>query len=207
MTFVVMVMMMPLLHGTGEKNEGPCWFGHRTRAPGSRVKNGFWGLECHIETAVEVLEMAHGVRTCDAAHVDLTGEGGSLVSAGQHLGGANLAVNLAASLSVSPSANKCRGRGHGHGHGHGGMIEGLAEAEERAQRRAAGLHVDGCGMASHLHLRSLGTGRDGCRAGICGRRRANRRETGVGGPFRIGDERTKGLDMNRQARLGCSMSG
>lgn len=197
------VVMILLLHGTGEKNEGPCYFGHRTRVLGSRVKNGSWGLESHIETAVGVLEMAHGARTCDAAHVGLTGEGGSLVSAGQHLGGANLAVNLAANLSVSLLANKCRGRGHGHG----GTSEGLAEAEERAQRSLAGLDVDGCGMASYLSLHSLGTGCDGCCAGICDRRRASRRETAVGGPFRIDDETMKGLDMSRKSRLGCSMSG
>lgn len=195
MTFGVVVIL--LLHGTGEKNEGPCWFGHRTRVLGNRVKNGSWGLESHIETAVGVLEMAHGARTCDAAHVDLTGEGGSPVSAGQHLGGANLAVNL----SVSPLADKCRGRGHG------GTSEGLAEAEERAQRSLAGLDVDGCGMASYLSLHSLGTGYDGCCAEICGRRRANRREMEVGGPFRIDDETMKGLDMSRKSRLGCSMSG
>jgi hypothetical protein len=197
MTFGVVTIL--LLHGTGERNEGPCCFGHRTRVSGSRVKSGSWGLESHIETGVGVLEMAHGARTCDAAHVDLTGEGGSLVSAGQHLGGANLGVNLAANLSVSLSADKC--------HGHGGMSEGLAEAEERAQKRAAGLDVDGCRMASHLHLHSLVTGCDGCCAGICGRRRASRRETGVGGLFRIEDETTKGLDMDRRSRLDCSMSG
>lgn len=197
MTFGVVVMTL-LLHGTGEKNEGPCCFGHRTRVLGSRVKNDSLALENHVETGVGVLEMAHGARTCDAAHVDLTG---SLVSAGQHLGGANLAVNLAANLSVSPSANKCRDRGHGE------MSEDLAEAGERAQKRAAGLDVDGCRMASHLHLHSRVTGCDGCCAGTCGRRRANRREMEVGGPYLIGDERMKGLDMSREALLGCSMSG
>lgn len=192
MAFGVVIL---LRHGTGEKNEGPCCFGHRTRVLGSRVKNGSWGLESHIETGVGVLEMAHGARTCDAAHVDLTGEGGSLVSAGQHLGGANLAANL----SVSLSANKCRG--------HGGMSESLVEAEERAQKRAAGLDADCCGMASHLHLHSRVTDYDGCCAGICGRRRANRREMEVGGPFRIGDETMKGLDMSQRSRPDCSMSG
>lgn len=160
------------------------------------MKNDSWVLERHIESAGVLLGMARGARTCDGAHVALTEEGGTcLVSVGQHLGGANLAANL----SVSPSAEKRRG------HGHGGTSEGLAVAEGRVQRRAAGLDICDYGMASHLHI--LVTARDGCRAGICGRRRANTRETGVDGSFRIGDEMMKHLETSREARQDGNMSG
>lgn len=199
MTVAVAVMLM-LLHETDERNEGPCWSGHRT---GSLVKNGFSVPQRHFESVEGVLEMAHGEMTCDGAHVALVEEGVSPVSVGQHLGCANLSANSVVNLSVSLSVNR-------H-HGHGETSEGLAEAEERAPRMEAGLDADCCGMASHLHLHlhSLATARDGCRAGICGRRRDNRREMEVGGSFRIwGDEKTKDPEVrNREARLDGNTSG
>jgi hypothetical protein len=140
------------LHGTDERDEG-----HRTWGSGSLVKNEVWGLGKHFESVEGILEMAHGVRTYDGAHVALMD---SPVSVGQHLGSASLVVSLLVHLSASPSEIPSVNLSADRHRGHDWTSDGLAEAEERAPKMVAGWDADDYGKTSCRY--SPAKAHDGC---------------------------------------------